>query len=177
METVALHHPDLCTALDAFERLGRNVWARAAIGAGGNDVFHLTTEKHLHTALAHYAASGQDWLLSRDAYNFDTSGRRHQFRVVVLHEQVLRVCEHIQPDPDAPCNEARGATSTVVSVDTLPIRYRRLAVAATRSLGLPFGGVDLATENGGVIFEVNVHPTLNVPNGLDRWHSHSSKRT
>jgi hypothetical protein len=34
-------------------------------------------------------------------------------------------------------------------------------------LGLPVGGVDLATENGGVVFEVNVHPTLDVPGGLE----------
>jgi hypothetical protein len=34
-------------------------------------------------------------------------------------------------------------------------------------LGLPFGGVDLATENGGVVFEVNVHLTLDVPGGLE----------
>jgi hypothetical protein len=34
-------------------------------------------------------------------------------------------------------------------------------------LGLPFGGVDLAIENGGVIFEVNVHPVIDVPGGLE----------
>jgi glutathione synthase/RimK-type ligase-like ATP-grasp enzyme len=43
----------------------------------------------------------------------------------------------------------------------------QLAVSATRSLGLPFGGVDLTIENGGVVFEVNVHPVLDVPGGLE----------
>jgi glutathione synthase/RimK-type ligase-like ATP-grasp enzyme len=66
----------------------------------------------------------------------------------------LRVCEHVQADPDAPCNESQGAVPTVVSVEQLALKYRRLAIAATQSLGLPFGGVDLAIENGGVIFEV-----------------------
>jgi glutathione synthase/RimK-type ligase-like ATP-grasp enzyme len=138
------------------------------VGAGGTDVFHLTTRKQLHAALLHYAASDQDWLLSRDARNVNKDGRRHQFRVVVLHDRVLRVCEHVQADPDAPCNESRGAVSTVIPTEDLPPQYRHLAVAATRSLGLPFGGVDLATENGGVVFEVNVHPTLDVPGGLEK---------
>lgn len=167
METIPLCRPELATALDAFERLGKDVWARPTVGAGGTDVFHLTTPTHLRAALGHYAASDQDWLLSRDARNVNKDGRRHQFRVVVLHDRVLRVCEHVQVDPDAPCNESRGAISTVIPTEDLPPQYRRLAVAATRSLGLPFGGVDLATENGGVVFEVNVHPILDVPGGLE----------
>ncbi len=77
------------------------------------------------------------------------------------------MCEHVQADPDAPCNEAQGAVSTVLPAEELPVKYRRLAVAATRSLGLSFGGVDLVTENGGVVFEVNVHPMLDVPGGLE----------
>jgi ribosomal protein S6--L-glutamate ligase len=112
-------------------------------------------------------ASGQDWLVSRDARNMDPTGRRHQFRVVVLHDQVLRVCEHVQADPDAPCNESRGAVSTVVPIDDFPPEFSQLAVSATRSLGLPFGGVDLTIENGGVVFEVNVHPVLDVPGGVE----------
>jgi glutathione synthase/RimK-type ligase-like ATP-grasp enzyme len=167
METLALRRPDLGTALDAFERLGQDVWARPTIGAGGTDVFHLTTRRHLRAALGHYAASDQDWLLSRDARNITQDGRRHQFRVVVLGDRVLRVCEHVQADPNAPCNESRGAVSTIIPAKDLPPQYRRLAIAATRSLGLPFGGVDLATENGGVVFEVNVHPMLDVPEGLE----------
>lgn len=167
METIALCRPDWDTALDAFDRLGGDVWARPTTGAGGKDVFHLTTRTHLRAALGHYAASGQDWLLSRDAHNVNKDGRRHQFRVIVLQEQILRVCEHVQADTDAPCNESRGAVSRLIPADDLPLKYRRLAVAATRSLGLPFGGVDLATEHGGVVFEVNVHPTLDVPRGLE----------
>lgn len=167
METIALGRPAPGTALEAFERLGRNAWARPTVGAGGSDVFHLTTREQLDTAARHYAARGQDWLLSRDARNFTAGGRRHQFRVVVLRNRVLRVCEHVQADPDAPCNEAQGAVSTVVPVEHLPSTYRHLAIAATQSLGLPFGGVDLAIENGGVIFEVNVHPMLDVPGGLE----------
>ncbi len=167
METIALRRPEPETAYDAFERLGRNVWARPAVGMGGKDVFHLTTREQLDTAIHHYAATGQDWLVSRDAGNFTVDGRRHQFRVVVLHDRVLRVCKHVQADSHAPCNEAQGAVSTVIAVEQLASKYHRLAIAATKSLGLPFGGVDLAVENGGVIFEVNVHPTLDVPGGLE----------
>jgi glutathione synthase/RimK-type ligase-like ATP-grasp enzyme len=167
METIALCCPALETAREAFERLGRDAWARPRVGAGGNGVFHVTSREQLDTAVRHYAATGQDWLLSRDARNFAPNGRRHQFRVVVLHDRVLRVCEHVQADPDAPCNESQGAVSTVVPVEHFPPKYRRLAIAATHALGLPFGGVDLAIENGGVIFEVNVHPTLDVPGGLE----------
>ncbi|MER7581821.1 alpha-L-glutamate ligase [Kitasatospora sp. NPDC097691] len=166
-DTVALTRPKSATALDAFDRLGRDVWARPTVGAGGNDVFHLTTPAQVDTAMRYYAASGQDWLLSRDARNFTKDGRRHQFRVVVLGDRVLRVCEHVQADPDAPCNESQGAVSTVLPIDALPAEYHRLAIAATRSLGLPFGGVDLVTENGGAVFEVNVHPVIEEPGGLD----------
>ncbi|MGH4007006.1 MAG: ATP-grasp domain-containing protein [Pseudonocardiaceae bacterium] len=167
METIPLRCPDPTSALDAFERLGRDIWARPRTGAGGKDVFHVTTIEHLHDARRHYAASDQDWLMSRDAHNVGPNGHRHQFRVVVLHDRVLRVCEHVQDDPDAPCNESRGAVSTVVPVDDFPPEFAQLAVSATRSLGLPFGGVDLAIENGGVVFEVNVHPVLDVPGGLE----------
>lgn len=167
METIALCCPDPDAALDAFTRLGRDVWTRPRTGAGGKDVFHVTTINHLHDARRHYAASDQDWLVSRDARNIDHHGRRHQFRVVVLHDRVLRVCEHAQSDPDAPCNESRGAVSTTVPVDDFPPEFAQLAISATRSLGLPFGGVDLAIENGGVVFEVNVHPVIDVPGGLE----------
>lgn len=167
METIALYRPEPEAAYEAFDRLGRNVWARPAVGLGGKDVFHLTTREQLDAAVRHYAATGQDWLVSRDAGNFTFDGRRHQFRVVVLQDRVLRVCEHVQVDPDAPCNESQGAVSTIVSVERLASKYRRLAITATQSLGLPFGGVDLAIENGGVIFEVNVHPILDVPGGLE----------
>lgn len=59
METIALCRPDLDTALDAFERLGGDVWARPTVGAGGTDVFHLTNHQHLRAAFGHYAASDQ----------------------------------------------------------------------------------------------------------------------
>jgi ribosomal protein S6-L-glutamate ligase RimK-like protein len=167
METIALCDPDPNAALDAFTRLGGDVWARPRTGAGGKDVFHVTTIEDLHDARRHYATSGQDWLVSRDAGNVGPDGRRHQFRVVVLHDRVLRVCEHVQSDSDAPCNESRGAVSTTVPVGNFPAEFSRLAISATRSLGLPFGGVDLAVENGGVVFEVNVHPVLDVPEGFE----------
>jgi ribosomal protein S6--L-glutamate ligase len=35
------------------------------------------------------------------------------------------------------------------------------------ALGLPFGGVDLAIANWGVVFEVNVHPVIDVQGGLE----------
>lgn len=167
METIVVSGSDPQAALEAFDRLGRDVWARPAVGAGGKDVFHLTTVGQLRDAASHFASTGQGWMLSRDAGNVTADGQRRQFRVVVLHDRVLRVCEHLQADPDAPCNESRGAVSTVLPGGDLPARFGRLAVAATRSLGLPFGGVDLAVENGGVIFEVNVHPVLDVPGGLE----------
>lgn len=166
METIALCCPDPASACDAFHQLGRNVWTRPRIGVGGQDVFHVTTLDHLHHAHRHYAASGQDWLVSRDARNIGHHGHRHQFRVVVLHDRVLRVCEHVQSDPDAPCNESQGAVSTTVAVEDFPPEFAQLAISATRSVGLPFGGVDLAIENGGVVFEVNVHPVIDVPGGL-----------
>lgn len=167
MDTIAVCCLDPQAAYEAFVRLGGNVWARPAVGAGGQDVFHVTTRQQLDAAARHYATTGQDWLMSRDAGNFTPDGWRHQFRVVVLGDRVLRVCEHVQANPDAPCNESQGAISTVVPVEQFPVRYRRLAIAATRSVGLAFGGVDLAIEHGGVIFEVNVHPTLDVPGGLE----------
>ena len=86
--------------------------------------------------MRHYAATGQNWLMSGDAGNFTPEDRRHQFRVVVLGERVLRVCEHVQANPDAPCNESQGAVSTVVPVEQFPVQYERLAIAATRSVGL-----------------------------------------
>lgn len=146
MNTIALCRPEPKAAYKAFDRLGGDVWARPAVGAGGQDVFHLTTTDQVDAAVRHYAATGQDWLMSGDAGNFTPEGRRHQFRVVVLGKRVLRVCEHVQANLDAPCNESQGAISTVVPVEQFPVQYERLAIAATRSVGLLFGGVDLAIE-------------------------------
>lgn len=166
-DSLVLDRPTLAAALTAFDRLGRNVWTRPAIGFGGRDVFHVTTAAQLHAACEHYRRTGSGWLLTRDAHNFDEQGRRHQYRVVVLGERVLRVCEHVQADPDAPCNESRGAISTMLAPDALPQHLRELAVRATASVGLPFGGVDLVPERGGAVFEVNVHPVLDVPQGFE----------
>ncbi|SDP68650.1 Glutathione synthase/RimK-type ligase, ATP-grasp superfamily [Actinokineospora alba] len=144
-----------------FERLGRDVWARPVVGMGGNDVFHVTTDEQLHAATRYYGESGLGWLMARDANNFTPDGVRQQFRVVVLDGRVVYACEHVQAQPDAPCNETRGAVSTRLSLDELPPELHQLAVSATKSLGLNLGGVDLALVNGGVVFEVNVHPAFN----------------
>ncbi|GAB7184622.1 hypothetical protein ATKI12_4453 [Kitasatospora sp. Ki12] len=165
--TITLDAPDREAALDAFSRLGGDVWTRPATGLGGDGVFHATTTAQLLAARDHYAATGRKWQLSRDARNFDARGRRHQLRVVVLGERVLRVCEHVQEALDEPCNEARGARSTVLPPEELPQRLADLAVAATRALGLSFGGVDLAVEDGGCVFEVNVHPVISGPGALE----------
>ncbi|MFJ8477590.1 RimK family alpha-L-glutamate ligase [Kitasatospora sp. NPDC094011] len=167
MPTITLRRPTPRIAVEAFERLGGDVWARPTVGMGGGDVFHVTTPRQLADAAVHYADLGVDWLIARDAGNFTPDGRRHQYRAVVLGERIVRAVEHVQPDPDAPCNESRGAVSTLLAVDDLPAGLAELAVAATRSLGLPFAGVDLAAESGGVVFEVNVHPVFGTDQGLE----------
>jgi len=168
MESVVLHGPSASDAETVLERLGGDVWARPAVGMGGRDVFHITNCEQLRAVVARYAASGEKFLLSRDAGNVDGRGRRHQYRVVVLGDRVLRVCEHVHTDPDLPCNESRGARSTVIAPDALAPSLAELAITATRALGLSFGGVDLVAENGGVVFEVNVHPVLTGDQSFDR---------
>ncbi|MFF0622517.1 RimK family alpha-L-glutamate ligase [Streptomyces sp. NPDC004296] len=160
METISLSRPSADSAAAAFDRLGGNVWARPFLGTCGDDVFHVTTSEQLRTAIDYYARSGQDWLISRDAGNFDARGLRHQFRVTVLDGRPVQACEHVQRDADAPCNEAQGASCTPLPVDELSPDLGKLAISATEAMGLPFAGVDLAAENGGVVFEVNVHPML-----------------
>ena len=168
MDTISLSDPGTARAIDAFETLGCDVWARPTVGAGGNDVFHITTLEALEAARQHYANRRENWLIARDAGNFNADRCRHQYRIVVLGDRVLRVCEHVQADPEAPCNESQGAISTLLEVDGAPPDLLRLAVSATRALGLPFGGVDLApTASGGVVFEVNVHPVLSPTRGLE----------
>ncbi|MTE16254.1 ATP-grasp domain-containing protein [Nocardia aurantiaca] len=167
MESIVLQQPSASAAEEAFERLDCDVWTRPAVGMGGSDVFHVTDGKQLRSVVARYAASGQKFVLTRDAGNFDVRGRRHQYRVVVLGDRVLRVCEHVQANPDLPCNESRGARSILRPRHALTTALEDLAIAATRALGLPFGGVDLAVENGGVVFEVNVHPVLTGDQGFE----------
>lgn len=160
METVVLRAPDEEEALAAFDKLGRDTWARPVVGTGGNDAFHLTTPEAVRRAAAFYAERGTDWLLSRDARNLTPEGHRHQFRVFVLDGQVVHAREHIQPAVDTPCNTCQGATPVPLGPRELPGRLGDLAVAATASMGLPFAGVDLAAEHGGVVFEVNVQPAF-----------------
>lgn len=160
METVVLSRPSPRETATAFERLGRDAWARPVVGTGGNDTFHITTPARLAHARAFYAERGTDWMLSRDAGNVTADGLRHQFRVFVLGGRVVHAREHLQPDPDTPCNTCQGATAVHIAPPDLPPRLAELAVAATASVGLPFAGVDLAEENGGVVFEVNVQPAF-----------------
>ncbi|MFI9319125.1 RimK family alpha-L-glutamate ligase [Kitasatospora aureofaciens] len=168
MPTITLSRPSPQAAAEAFERLGGDVWARPCVGMGGDDVFHVTTHAQLAAAARHYAALDTDWLIARDARNFTADGRRHQYRVVVLGGRAVRAVEHVQPDLDAPCNECQGATSATLAIDELPPGLAELAILATKSLGLPLAGVDLAAENGGVVFEVNVHPAFGRPLGVDQ---------
>jgi glutathione synthase/RimK-type ligase-like ATP-grasp enzyme len=160
METVVLSRPGLQEAMAAFDRLGGDTWARPVVGTGGDDTFHITTATALDQAIDFYAGRGTDWLLSRDAGNITAEGHRHQFRVFVLGKRIVHAREHIQPAPDIPCNTCRGATPVHIAPEDLPTRLAELAVAATAAVGLPFAGVDLAVENGGVVFEVNVHPAF-----------------
>lgn len=160
METVVLSGPGDQDAADAFDRLGGDVWARPVIGTGGNDTFHITTREAVRQAACFYAGRGTDWLLSRDAGNVTEQGHRHQFRVFVLDGRVVHAREHVQRALDTPCNTCQGATAVHLAAGELPARLAELAVAATASIGLPFAGVDLAVENGGVVFEVNVHPAF-----------------
>ncbi|RJO68172.1 alpha-L-glutamate ligase [Nocardia panacis] len=151
----------------AFERLGGDVWARPTTGTCGDDVFHVTSRRQFKKVAKYYSGCAQDWLISRDARNFDAEGRRHQYRVVVLHGRVLRVNEHVQDNPDLPCNVARGAVSTPIPLEEVDSAVTELAVRATEALGLPFAGVDLAPESGGVVFEVNVHPRISPKATMD----------
>jgi glutathione synthase/RimK-type ligase-like ATP-grasp enzyme len=167
METVVLSSPTVREAADAFERLGRDTWARPVVGTGGNDTFHVTSVAQLARAADFYAEQDTDWLLSRDAGNVTADGLRHQFRVFVLGGRVVHAREHLQPAGDIPCNTCQGATPVHIAPPDLPARLAELAVAATASVGLPFAGVDLAIENGGVVFEVNVQPAF-VDGELDR---------
>ncbi|MET8163221.1 alpha-L-glutamate ligase [Streptomyces sp. NPDC005329] len=160
METAVLSRPSPREAADTFDRLGRDTWARPVVGTGGNDTFHVTTPAQLEQAAAYYAERGTDWLLSRDAGNITADGRRHQFRVFVLGDRVVHAREHLQPAMDTPCNTCQGATAVHIAPGDLQPRLAELAVAATASVGLPFAGVDLAVENGGVVFEVNVQPAF-----------------
>ncbi|MCK1819446.1 alpha-L-glutamate ligase [Streptomyces sp. XM83C] len=166
METLVLSRPAPDEARNAFDKLGRDTWARPVVGTGGNDTFHITTEEQLLDAAAFYAARDTDWLLSRDAGNLTPDGQRHQFRVFVLDGQVVHAREHLQPALDTPCNTSQGATPVPIAPADLHPRLTELALAATASVGLPFAGVDLAVENGGVVFEVNVQPAF-VPGELE----------
>ncbi|MFJ4668503.1 ATP-grasp domain-containing protein [Kitasatospora purpeofusca] len=167
MPTITLSRPTRAEAAEVFERLGGDVWARPALGMSGQDVFHVTTRAQLAEAAECYAEAGTAWLLAADARNFTADGRRHQYRVTVLAGRALRAVEHVQDDPDQPCNLARGAVSTPLPVEALPAGLAELAVAATRSVGLPFAAVDLAGESGGAVFEVNVHPAFGSPGALE----------
>jgi glutathione synthase/RimK-type ligase-like ATP-grasp enzyme len=158
-ETVVVLGGDEDHAETAFHRLGGDVWVRPSIGMSGRDVVHATTAGEIRAIARGYARRPEPWLMSRDAENLTAKGERQSLRVVVLGDRPLWAVEHIQPDSDGPTNESAGAVSTPVPLADLPAPLVDAAVAAVRSVGLRFGGVDLASA-GCRVFEVNVHPLL-----------------
>ncbi|MFD5423790.1 RimK family alpha-L-glutamate ligase [Streptomyces sp. NPDC127069] len=164
-QTVALRRPSLRYARTAFTRLGGDVWTKPTVGERGQLVRHVTSLAQLRDAVDGYAAAGQDWLMSRDAGNWHPRGGRQCYRITVLDGRPLYAADHRQTDTDRPTNEAAGAHSVVVPLDQVPDRAVSAAVAATSAVGLRFGGVDVAvTANGFTVFEVNVHPGLQLTN-------------
>ncbi|MFE4518516.1 RimK family alpha-L-glutamate ligase [Kitasatospora sp. NPDC056783] len=157
---IVLSRPSPEAVAEAFAELGGDVWVRPRVGAGGDDVFRVTTRCRLAAVARHYARAGTDWLIARDVRNFLPDGRRYQYRVVVLRGCVVRVVELVQTDPDAPCDESRGAVPRLLDYNELPDGLAESAVAAAASLGLDLAGVDLAAESGGVVFEADVHPAF-----------------
>ncbi|WP_280465411.1 ATP-grasp domain-containing protein [Nocardia brasiliensis] len=160
-ETIVLNAQGSHAMFSAFERLGGDVWTRPTVGMGGTGVFHVTDRGQLSAAAAYYERAGTSWMLSRNVANLTAAGARQSYRVVILNDVPVRASEHLQPNPDLPTNAAAGASVTPLAPSQLPDGIVEIAASATRSLGLRFGGVDVA-RHGPTVFEVNVHPTLTI---------------
>ena len=79
--------------------------------------------------------------------------RAHDLRVIVAAGEVVGAASRIPPAGEWRTNVALGAT--VVSADPPP-EARELALAAMRTLGVDFGGVDLLPDGDSwVVLEVN----------------------
>ncbi|MEC3981658.1 ATP-grasp domain-containing protein [Amycolatopsis sp. H20-H5] len=165
-ETIVLQGGDADRAEATFRQLGSDVWIRPSVGTSGRDVVHVTTSEKARAIARSYTHRPEPWLMSRDAGNLTARGERQSLRIVILGDRPLWAVEHIQPNADEPTNEAAGAVSTPVPLENLPASLIEAAVAAVRSVGLRFGGVDLASATCSV-FEVNVHPLLLPERHLD----------
>lgn len=110
----------------------------------------VTTPDELQPAALELFAEGACDLLAQQAIteSFGTSTR-----VVVLGGQVLAATQLRAQPGEWRSNGALGAVGTDIDLDD---QGSRLAVAATKALGLGYAGVDLiATRSGFLVLEVN----------------------
>mgnify|MGYP001603128499 FL=1 len=90
--------------------------------------------------------------------------KQREFRVFVLHGRVIRVSEKLPPTGGGIAwNLGAGGGSRTLKRATWPMEAIRVAVAATKAVGLDWAATDVAVDTTGkaVVFEVNTAPGLN----------------
>ena len=90
--------------------------------------------------------------------------KQWEFRVFVLHGRVIRVSEKLPPTGGGIAwNLGAGGGSRTLKRATWPMEAVRVAIAATKAVGLDWAATDVAVDTAGkaVVFEVNTAPGLN----------------
>ncbi len=142
---------ELCGRVAAS--VGYPVIVKRTHGAQGRWVRLVGDDAELAAALEEFAEEGRGAVLVQP---FVAEARGRSLRVICTAGRVLAATERRAPDGDLRSNISSGGTQEAVR---LAEAEARMALAATRALGLGHAGVDLLrTRDGARVLEVNAFP-------------------
>ena len=128
-------------------------------GTQGIGTMIAETSQAVHSLLETLWAMGQDIVLQE--YIRESKGR--DIRAIVVGGRVVAAMRRQAKPGEFRSNLHRGGKGGHV---TLPLAYRRVAIKATRAMGLEVAGVDmLESKSGPKILEINSSPGLE---GIER---------
>jgi ribosomal protein S6--L-glutamate ligase len=123
-------------------------------GTQGIGTMIAETPQAVHSLLETFWAMGQDIVLQE--YIRESKGR--DIRAIVVGGRVVAAMRRVAKPGEFRSNLHRGGKGTSVH---LPSAYRRVAVRATKIMGLEVAGVDmLESKTGPKILEINSSPGL-----------------
>ena len=144
---------------DLIEQIGLPVIIKLATGTHGNGVVLADTKKAAKSALqAFYLYNEDDTNILLQEYIEESAGT--DIRAFVVGSRVVASMRRQSLDDDFRSNLHKGGEGTIIK---LTDEEKRLAINASRAMGLHIAGVDLMrSSRGPLVLEVNASPGFGI---------------